>query len=40
MRWWGTADTRVVWQELFEAGVDLINTDDLTGLAGYLRSRR
>ena len=28
-----------VWGPLLDAGVDLINTDDLPGLAGYVRSR-
>jgi hypothetical protein len=40
LRLWGTPDSRRAWQELDEAGVDLINTDDLAGLGNYLRGRR
>lgn len=39
IRFWATPDTEVVWRELQQAGVDLINTDDLAGLAKFLRSR-
>ena len=39
IRFWATPDTEAAWRELDEAGVDLINTDDLAGLASYLRSR-
>ncbi len=44
LRFWATPDTpgparSVVWDLLLNSGVDLINTDDLTGLAGHLRAR-
>jgi hypothetical protein len=39
IRFWETPETRAAWQELRAAGVDLINTDDLEGLANLLRSR-
>lgn len=32
LRFWGVPDQRRAWQELADAGVDLINTDDLAGL--------
>jgi len=35
LRLWGVPDRRVVWQELFDASVDLINTDDLEGLEKF-----
>ena len=38
VRLWGTADTPEVWRELRQAGVDLINTDDLAGVQRFLRS--
>lgn len=39
LRFWGTPDTPDVWAKLYEAGVDLINTDDLKGLGEFLRRR-
>lgn len=39
LRFWGTPDNAAVWQVLYDAGVDLINTDDLDGLAAFLRER-
>jgi len=44
IRFWATPDTpgkerEAVWIELLEAGVDLINTDDLAGLQAYLSAR-
>ncbi len=36
IRFWATKDDRVTWEMLRKAGVDLINTDDLAGLAAYL----
>jgi hypothetical protein len=40
MRFWGTPETpgprEAVWQQLRAAGVDYINTDDLSGLQAYL----
>jgi len=40
VRFWATPDKPEFWKELLDAGVDLINTDDLDGLQGFLRSRR
>lgn len=37
LRFWATPDRPEVWQTLFDARVDLINTDDLPGLAAFLR---
>ena len=44
LRFWGTPDDatparEAVWDTLLEAGVDLLNTDDLEGLKGYLERR-
>lgn len=44
VRFWATPDEQgapreSVWQALCDAGVDHINTDDLVGLADFLRSR-
>jgi hypothetical protein len=39
LRLWGVPDRPVVWQELFDAGVDLINTDDLAGLEKFFLER-
>lgn len=38
LRFWGTPDTPEAWRELRTAEVDFINTDDLRGLATFLRS--
>ena len=38
IRWWGTSDNAAVWKEMRDAGVDLINTDDLPGLQRFLLS--
>jgi hypothetical protein len=40
LRFWSTADTPDMWRELSDAGADLINTDDLEGLAAFLRDKR
>ena len=40
LRFWGTTDTQEMWAELDAAGADLINTDNLPGLAEFLRTRR
>ena len=37
VRFWATPDRVALWRELREAGVDLINTDDLPGLRAFLR---
>lgn len=36
LRFWGVPDSVVGWRELQNAGVDLIGTDDLPGLADFL----
>ena len=36
LRFWGAPDNAAVWQELYDDGVDLINTDDLPGIARFL----
>jgi len=36
LRFWGAPDQPPVWKELFDAGVDLINTDNLPGLRAFL----
>jgi hypothetical protein len=40
LRLWATPDTAAAWEQLANAGVDLINTDDLAGLQAFLLSRR
>ena len=37
IRFWATPDNETAWAELRAAGVDLINTDNLPGLAKFLR---
>ncbi len=37
IRLWATPDQPAMWRELRDAGVDLINTDKLEGLSGFLR---
>lgn len=37
IRFWAAPDRSDAWRELHAAGVDLINTDDLEGLARFLR---
>ncbi|HVU86552.1 MAG TPA: phosphatidylinositol-specific phospholipase C/glycerophosphodiester phosphodiesterase family protein [Pirellulales bacterium] len=39
IRFWAIPSNRAVWTELSDAGVDLINTDDLPGLEKFLRER-
>jgi len=39
IRFWATNDDRETWKMLRHAGVDFINTDDLAGLAAFLRKR-
>ena len=36
IRFWNTPDKPEVWKALFDAGVDLINTDNLAGLQKFL----
>lgn len=40
LRLWAAPDNARAWGELHAAGVDLINTDNLEGLANYLRAPR
>jgi hypothetical protein len=37
IRFWATPDKEPMWRELNEAGVDLINADNLSGLRKFLR---
>ena len=39
LRLWGTPDSPEMWAELREAGVDLINTDNLPGRRDFLAAR-
>ncbi len=39
IRFWATPDRIDIWRELYDAGVDLINTDDLPGLRAFLLSQ-
>jgi hypothetical protein len=44
IRFWATPDIpgkerEAFWTELLEAGVDLVNTDDLSGLRAFLLAR-
>lgn len=36
LRFWGVPDQPFAWKELHDAGVDLLNTDNLAGLREYL----
>jgi hypothetical protein len=40
VRFWNTPDRPDVWRRLLEAGVDLVGTDDLAGLAEHFRTDR
>lgn len=39
IRFWGTADSPKIWEVQFACGVDMLNADDLPGLAAFLRPR-
>lgn len=39
VRFWNAPDKEPVWEVQYEAGVDLINTDDLRGLSRFMRKR-
>jgi hypothetical protein len=39
VRFWGIPHNETLWQELFDAGVDLINADDLARLRAFLLQR-
>lgn len=38
IRFWNTPDSPKAWKELADAGVDLINTDNLSGLSSFLQT--
>ena len=40
LRWWAAPDREEVWKVFVDAEVDLINTDNLAGLARLLNSKR
>ena len=40
VRFWATPDRPEVWKELLDAGVDLLNADDLAGLQAFLLSHQ
>jgi glycerophosphoryl diester phosphodiesterase len=40
VRFWATPERVALWRALDEAGVDLINTDDLAGLQAFLSTRQ
>jgi glycerophosphoryl diester phosphodiesterase len=40
VRFWATPERESVWIELADAGVDLLNTDDLAGLQEFLTKRQ
>lgn len=39
IRFWATSNNPVVWEVLYEAGVDYLNADDLEGLQTFLLTR-
>jgi hypothetical protein len=39
LRFWGAPDNPIAWHVLLDAGVDLINTDNLPGLRDFLAAR-
>jgi hypothetical protein len=39
LRFWATPERPELWKVLYDAGVDLINTDDLSGLRRFLESQ-
>jgi glycerophosphoryl diester phosphodiesterase len=39
LRLWAAPDSEAVWKELFDAGVDLLNTDKLAEMESFLRAR-
>lgn len=40
IRFWGVQDKLFVWRELYAADVDLLNTDNLAGLAEFLHTKQ
>ena len=39
LRFWATPEKQALWDELYSAGVDLINTDKLAELSAFLRTK-
>jgi hypothetical protein len=39
LRFWGAPDAEAVWTELYDAGVDLLNADDLSRLQKFLAAQ-
>lgn len=39
LRFWAAPDNPAVWKALYDGGVDLLNADDLPGLAAFLHSQ-
>lgn len=39
IRFWATPDNRGMWETMYSAGVDLLNTDNLAGLATFLHAK-
>lgn len=40
VRFWGAPDNETFWNAMLEAGVDLINTDDLAGAEAFFKTRK
>jgi hypothetical protein len=40
IRFWEIPDNKIAWKTLADAGVDLINTDDLSGVAKFFAERK
>ena len=40
VRFWATPENKAVWQELYDADVDLMNTDRLAELQKFLASQK
>ena len=40
VRFWATPESKAIWQELYDADVDLINTDRLEELQKFLASQK
>jgi glycerophosphoryl diester phosphodiesterase len=40
LRLWAAPDNPNAWNELYRAGVDFLNTDDLSGMERFLRSKK
>lgn len=40
VRFWATPEVPALWEELYEAGVDFLNTDDLAGMQAFLQAKQ